>query len=131
MHLFKRYRQIIIFGIIGVFNTLSYLILANAFYYILGWGELFSSYLAYFIMLPISFFGHRFLTFGSAGRISAEGGKFLFVQLCNLLVIWGCYSIAAAQSWSAWIVFALTSVIIPLVNFIIFRFWVFTHRVSL
>lgn len=120
-------RELIIFTLVGVFNTVAYFVLANVFY-ISGLGRGVSAYLAYGVMLPVSFFGHRKLTFASAAPVAGQGIRFALVQVCNLLIIWVVSAATQHLDLPGWISFATISVMIPLFNFIVLRLWVFSHR---
>jgi putative flippase GtrA len=115
-----RIRRIVTFGVIGAFNTGAFFILATLFNYALN-SEAASAYLAYAMLLPVSFLGHRRLTFRSEGLISREWIRFCVIQGINVAVIW-----LVTHTLSGWISFAMISGLIPILNFLVFQIWVFT-----
>lgn len=126
----EKVRQILIFGAVGLFNTVGYLILANGAHLYLQLHQTSAAYLAYTLMVPLSFFGHRRLTFGSSEPVSVEWLRFCLVQATNLLIIWCVTFTSTHLQLPGWIAFAVISVLIPFLNFMVFRLWVFAKRLS-
>lgn len=128
MKALAKVRQIAIFGMIGLTNTLAYFVLANVLHSFAGVDQAAVSYGAYIILVPVSFLAHRRLTFASKGRASVEWIKFCFVQAGNLLII-SCVTIVARYTEApAWSSFAAISILIPALNFVMLQLWVFTRR---
>lgn len=125
----KSIKQLITFGAIGLFNTGAFFMIANVLHVSLDFGEISAAYLSYGILVPLSFIGHRRLTFRSNGRMSREWVKFCVIQAVNLLLIWTVTSLSQAFPLiSGWPTFATISVLIPFLNFIVFRVWVFSTK---
>lgn len=92
----------------------------------IGLSEASAAYLSYAILVPVSFIGHRRLTFQSSGAISGEWLRFCVVQMTNIALIWIVTSAAASFTFlSGWPAFAIISILIPILNFIVFQIWVF------
>jgi putative flippase GtrA len=121
-------RQLATFAAVGLFNTLGYILFANGAHLYLHLDQTMAAYFAYAIMVPLSFFGHRRLTFSSDGPISTEWLKFCLVQATNLLVIWCVTMTSSHANVAGWVAFAVISVLIPVSNFVIFQLWVFAKR---
>jgi putative flippase GtrA len=122
-------RRIATFGAVGLFNTLAFFVLANALNQLLGIGEAGAAYVSYAALVPVSFFGHRRLTFRSRGNISREWLKFCAIQVANLSIIW-CVTILSQKFpfISGWPAFAIISVLIPVVSFFVMQIWVFSEK---
>lgn len=110
---------------VGAFNTFGYFVVSNALVALLNFGVTAAGYLAYAVMVPFSFVGHRKITFRSSGGISAEWSRFCVSQVVNLIVIWAATLVVAALQLPSWIAFAAISVLIPAVSFLMLQMWVF------
>ena len=103
----RRYvRRIAAFASIGAFNTVAFFLISTGLFQWAGLSAIVAGYVAYAVLVPVSFFGHRRITFSSDGAITAE-----WVRFC-------------------WVSFALISVLIPALNFVIFQLWVFSGRTA-
>lgn len=80
-------RQVVSFGIIGVFNTLLGLVLIELFYNVLHWNYWVSSITSYVIGSIYSFFANKKLTFQVKGNTRRTAIRFVI----NTIV---CYSIS-------------------------------------
>lgn len=120
--------RVVRFSAIGALTTTSYFVLTNLVV-TLGMDAKTASVVIYLLLMPISFLGHRRLTFASRGRAAPEWLKFCLVHAINLI---GVYVL----SWFAidrnglppWLAFMFISIAAPGVNFIAFHLWVFSHR---
>lgn len=81
------FRQIVSFGIIGVFNTLLGLVLIELFYNVFHWNYWVSSISSYVIGSIYSFFANKKLTFRVEGRMRSTSIRFAV----NTVI---CYGIA-------------------------------------
>ena len=115
------------FATIGLFNTLAYFCLASFLQSGLGLATYWSSYLAYFILVPASFLGHKRFPFKSDGRSSREFGRFIAIQMLNLGIITASNLAAERFSGPSWATFVVISIAIPVANFIVFH-WVFAAQ---
>jgi putative flippase GtrA len=125
-HPSKNIRQMLTFGLIGLANTAAFFLIANGLNLFLD--ESVSAYLAYALLVPVSFFGHRRLTFKSDAAIAREWLKFCIVQALNLSLIWGVTTVSGIYPiLSGWPAFGIISLLIPILNFVIFQIWVFAR----
>ena len=83
----KLIRQVISFGIIGVFNTLLGILLIELFYNVFHWNYWVSSITSYVIGSIYSFFANKKLTFRVEGRMGSTAMRFAV----NTVI---CYGIA-------------------------------------
>ena len=111
-------RRLATFGAVGAFNTVAFFLIANVLSRFVD--DSVAAYVSYGILIPVSFLGHRQLTFRSQGLISKEGVRFCISQGLNLALIW-----IATHTLSGWLAFAMISVLIPILNFLVFQIWVF------
>lgn len=120
--------RLIRFGAVGLFNTLAYFVLANALHYALGVPTAYVSYLAYFALVPVSFLGHKRITFETKGRTLQEFSKFVLIQAVNLVIIALANLTANRMAAPGWASFAIISIAIPSINFVVLQIWVFAER---
>lgn len=116
------------FAAVGLFNTLAYFVLANSLHYAFGMTAELASYAAYFIMVPVSFIGHKRVTFGTKGHALQELTKFSMLQAANLCVIAAANLATKTFNAPGWVAFALISIAIPAINFVVMQIWVFVVR---
>lgn len=72
----KLIRQVISFGIIGIFNTLLGILLIELFYNVFHWNYWVSSITSYVIGSIYSFFANKKLTFRVEGRMGSTAIRF-------------------------------------------------------
>ncbi len=122
-------KRMITFAAIGVANTSLYFLLANALVYLGRLEQDVASYLAYVTLLPVSFFGHRKVTFGSKGRAVGEWTRFCLMQAVCIFIIAGVnFWFAGLSRAHSWVAFAIISVLIPSTSFVAMQMWVFAKR---
>lgn len=121
-----------IFLAIGLFNTGAFFVLASILTYFFGFGPRAAAYISYAVLIPVSFFGHRRITFGSNGSVSWEWVKFCVIQITNILIIGLVTSVAEEiPVLAGWVSFAIISILIPVLNFIVLQLWVFSKKLSI
>lgn len=120
--------RIVRFAAVGLFNTIAYFVLANALHYAFGMTTELASYVAYFVMVPISFIGHKRVTFGTKGQALQEFTKFAILQIANIVVIAAANLVTKTLAAPGWVAFALISIAIPAINFVVMQIWVFVIR---
>lgn len=124
-----RVHRLIRFALVGGANTAAYFILANALVYLIGVHRDLSAYLAYALILPFSFVGHRRFTFRSAGNAVSEWFRFCIMQGVCLSIIAGVNAASKHYPDSlSWVGFAAISFLIPVINFLMMQVWVFATR---
>ncbi|MER9295805.1 GtrA family protein [Mesorhizobium sp. M0621] len=121
-------RQFVVFCAVGLVNTGAYFAVANGLHLLGGFTETASAYLAYGALVPVSFIGHRKLTFASDAAVLGEWAKFCVVQAMSLLVISVTTYSAHQGYFSGWQTFAIISIAIPALNFLTFQAWVFARK---
>jgi putative flippase GtrA len=121
-------RRLPIFLGVGLFNTAAFFLLASGSRYALGLGQGVSAYLAYALVLPISFLGHRGLTFVSKGAIAHQWVRFSLLQATNLIIIWAINKAGSSYALPGWIAYGVISFAIPALNFIVLQILVFHNR---
>lgn len=113
------------FGVIGLVATAVHLIAASACVVVGEVQELPANILAFCIAFPVSYFGHRYFTFRTAGSVMrflmVSGASFvanntILVALLELLQLEGVYAITAAL------------VLTPIMVFLLSRYWVFGNN---
>ncbi|RWE75994.1 GtrA family protein [Mesorhizobium sp.] len=125
-----RLRQFITFCAVGLFNTGAYFAIANGLHLLIGLTETISAYATYLVLVPVSFLGHRKLTFASKGAVWGEWARFSIVQALNLLLIWVSTNLSREGYFAGWQTFAVISIAIPALNFVAFQAWVFARKLA-
>ncbi|SMH49680.1 GtrA family protein [Mesorhizobium australicum] len=127
----RRYaRRLTAFVGIGAFNTIAFFLISTALFQWAGLSATACGYIAYAVLVPVSFFGHRRITFSSNGAIAREWLKFCVIQAVNLAIVGVATAFAESGLIPGWVSFALISVLIPALNFVIFQLWVFSGRAA-
>ena len=121
-----RFSQIGMFAIVGAANTILYFVIANLLVQIGYFSKVPASFVAYLLVMPVSFFGQRQLTFQADGHVMTQCIKFCSLQLVCFCVIalvnWATRDISESASWVG---FAAISTAIPIASFVFMRTWVF------
>jgi putative flippase GtrA len=120
--------RLAIFFWVGLFNTAAFFLLASGSRYALGLGQTVSAYFAYALVLPISFLGHRRLTFASKGPIIHQWARFILLHATNVIIIWAITKGASSYALPGWIAYGVISFAIPALNFVVLQIWVFHNR---
>lgn len=87
-----------------------------------------ASGLGYLCSVPLSFVGHRNFTFRSENAWQGEAGRFLLVHSCCLAASVIIMSTVTAMRMPYSLGLLGAVLLIPLVNFLVSNFWVFTRR---
>ena len=113
------------FGVIGLLATAVHLLVASLCFLVGGLQELPANILAFAVAFPVSYFGHRYFTFRTAGSairfLMVSGASFvanntILVALLEILELEGVYAITAAL------------VLTPVMVFLLSRYWVFGNN---
>ncbi len=122
-------RRLFRFFGVGATTTLAYLALTNAAVSLGGLGAKTASVGVYLLLMPISFWAHRRITFGSRGQVALEWIRFCGVHAANLFIAFEVSAIAVDRNaLRPWMAFLIISVAIPIVNFAAFQMWVFASK---
>lgn len=126
----RHLRRLTAFVGIGAFNTIAFFLISTALFQWAGLSATVAGYIAYAVLVPVSFFGHRRITFSSNGAITREWLRFCVIQAVNLAIVGVVTAFAESGYMPGWVSFALISVLIPALNFVIFQLWVFSGRAA-
>lgn len=117
------------FAGVGAVSAVCYVALVAVCVEAAGLGPKVASAVAYVLALPISYFGHRRLTFRSTTRISSEVPKFLAVNAANAaMAIGGMWWAVDRAGHDYWVGSLLAAILVPTTTFITFQLWVFARR---
>lgn len=118
--------QFIRFSFVGIAATFTYFIVANILEFLIDVSTPISSVLAYLLGMSVSYLGQTFFTFQSNINNPAQLLRFIIISLLGLSVSYGFVMLfSEMMHLHALLVFAIISVIIPIVNYILLKFWVF------
>jgi putative flippase GtrA len=119
------------FGVVGVAATVTYFLLAVVLQATLLPNPICASVLAYCAAAALSYFGHQLLTFRSDQSHRVGLPRFVLTTGVGLTLVWAIPKVFR-DYWHftpiasyLFICFA-----IPILNFIVLRFWVFSKRNS-
>jgi putative flippase GtrA len=85
--------------------------------------------IGYIAVLPLSFIGHRKLTFRSAGRVSPE-----FVRFCISFILGLLASVVAMHVATQWLAMPPflgvvgAILVVPIITFVVMNLWVFRDQ---
>ena len=114
------------FGIVGGLATLTYAVVSYFLITDIQLGAAISSSLAYLVSVPISFFGQKYFTFNSQGRVIVEVPKFLVVQVINIILCGVIMSVATeVLNFPTVVGIACVVLLIPLASYLMFAALVF------
>ncbi len=114
---------------VGALSSLVYVLSVMLYVDFLSIGAVWSSALAYATATPLSFVGHRRVTFRSKGNLKIELGRFIVLHVTNIIISVG--GMVWAVSWagySYWLGSFLAVILVPLSTFVIMKSWVFSGR---
>ncbi len=118
--------ELIRFGIVGLFITITYcilLILLIDFFFV---NFYISNILVICVTSVMSFYGHKLITFQKENKTtSSEIYKFIFQILLTFVVSNIMLTLGYSLNIKSWLVIIVTGVTIPIINFIMMRFWIF------
>lgn len=121
--------ELLRFGFVGIAATLLYVVLSAIFIYA-NIAPVIASAASYIICMFASYLGHRFLTFRSTHSSSKEFGKFAVVTFAGLLTSTCVMAATLRLGLDASLGVLAVVVSIPIVNFVIFKVWVFNQSLS-
>jgi putative flippase GtrA len=116
--------RILRFGLVGILASVIYFASTTAFFW-LGAGPLASTAMGQFVSALFSYFGHRYFSF-MVTRESNYVLRFAALMLLNFLL-----SVGIIWTFTEWLhlsyvtAVATVSVVVPVVNYLGNRFWVF------
>ena len=118
--------EILRFGYVGLSITLTYCILLIFLVDYNDLNYLISNILVICLTSVMSFYGHKFITFKKENKTnSSEVKKFLFQIILTFIVSNTLLTIGYSLEIPSWLVISITGITIPLINFILMRFWIF------
>ncbi len=115
------------FAVVGLASTGLYFVLALAFAEGLGVAAVTASLLAYVLATVFSYLAQKFVTFRSHGAHTAEAPRFLVLTAFGFAVATALPALGTQLGWPSIVPFALTCVVIPVVNFFVLDRWVFAR----
>src|SRR4030042_3039684 len=122
-------RKIIRYAIVGIFGTLSYMLILTGLVEVLGFSPVVSSIVSFIIILIGSYYGNHYFTFQSDRAHSYALPRYIIVSitalLLNTVIIFLTVNILG---W--WYMYsqAITVFVIPLSNFLLNFYWSFSER---
>jgi putative flippase GtrA len=123
----KLVRQLVVFGMVGVFATLTHYLVALFFHEILNVNLYVCNLIGYCSAVTVSYFGHGMLTF-QVNLNHSVFVRFVVVSVTTFLVSEGILAVMEnTLQFSHRISLAVVVLTIPLITFILSKAWVFRH----
>jgi len=114
------------FASVGMVSGLLYVAAVAFLVEIMALEAVWASVLGYAIAIPVSFFGHRNITFRSDGQVSGEFLRFFLVHVCGLTVSFFSMNLATQiLGLSYWVGMISVVLLVALISFVIMNSWVF------
>jgi putative flippase GtrA len=117
------------FAVTGAISGFAFGAVTLAALKFLGIAPTAATVIGYIAVLPLSFIGHRRLTFRSAGKITPEFRRFCLSFVAGLLA--SVLAMHAATIWLGLAPFygiALSILVVPVITFLIMNSWVFRDQ---
>jgi putative flippase GtrA len=119
--------RILRYGVVGLIVSVAY---SLAVVLAVGWlpthDPTLASGLAFAVMLPIAYLGHRYVAFFDAARDPFQPLRFAVTTSSTFLIaVGGMYLVTEILGRSYLLGIALNWALIPAVNFLFYVFWVF------
>lgn len=124
--LLRKAREPLVFGIVGVASTLTYLAVSLLCAAALDGRAMLSSLIGHSVATLVSFFGHHRLTFRRTGRYGHYGTRFFVLMIINYLL--NAAIIQGVVHWLGYPAqagFVAVALIVPGISYLISKFWVF------
>ena len=121
--------QIAAYAGVGLAAAAVFMLVSQALHALLGWGLVQAAAVGFGASLLPAYAGHRRLTFRSSGPKAAEVPRFLGTNLLCFGLTLGCtHFFGPALGLPALAALALTSVFVPVLNFVLLACVVFVRR---
>jgi putative flippase GtrA len=121
--------RLIRFGLSGVATTLFYFALTNVLVLALHVQPVTASVCAYILSIGVSYLLQSRFTFQVRGDSFDQVAKFVVTSIAGLIVSWCVMAWSTdLMAWPYFVGAAMVCFLIPVVNFFVFRGWVFAVR---
>ena len=115
-----------VFCIVGVLLAALYFVTASVGTSGVGLEPAIASGAAYLLMIPVAYFAHRIVTFRSSELHKVAFPKFVVTSCMGLALSWVIpHLILRMFAVPHWVAFLAVGVIVPTLNFVTTRIWVF------
>ena len=119
------------FCVVGGSTSLCYAIFVEVLIDVFLVSQAIAASIAYLLMLPISFLGHKLLTFRSKERTLSQSFRFFTMHGITALVCAFIMWIMTVQVGTThWFGSAAIIIIAPAINYIMMEVWVFAKQVE-
>jgi putative flippase GtrA len=126
--LLKRFRRPIAYLFVGGTSGLIHLSVGFLTMQLAGIGPTRASLIGFIVANPFSYFGHKLVTFMVPGRDAFEAARFVVSALIGLALASAIpYVLIDWLSVPRIAALATVVIVIPIVNYLAMRFWVFAH----
>lgn len=117
------------FLVVGGSTSFGYVIAVAVLVDRMGISEQYAAGIAYLLMFPVNFLGHKLFTYQSNQRPLPEGARFVAMHGVTAAICAGIMWIITAQLEAThWLGSAAIVLIAPAVNYIMMETWVFAGK---
>jgi len=120
--------EVIRYAIAGLLATCVYFLLATFFYKVINMRSLDASTLAYILSGFVSYFTQKYFTFQVVSRDKSMAVRFIVLFILGLIINYILVSIFEKRNANPIFAFALVCAVIPAINYLIMKFWVFVNQ---
>jgi putative flippase GtrA len=122
-------RQLILYMAVGGSTAFIYLIVAIGATHILAAPPLWASLGGFVAAMPLSYLGHKLLTFRSVGKHREELPRFVIVYIVGLLISAVVPEGTVARwHWPPLVGYLAACVSVPTLNYVLMWFWIFVDK---
>jgi putative flippase GtrA len=122
----REFAQFVRYGIVGVLLMLAYLGVALILASVFGLSPVWASPLSFVLCVPLAYLGQSILVFRAPWGDRAQQTRFLLTTVTGFLIAAGVTPLLALfVDVPPYVNFMVVCVLVPLTNFLVFRFWVF------
>jgi putative flippase GtrA len=127
--LVKEAAQFVRYGIVGVLLMFAYLGLALLLVTVFGLAPIWASPLSFVLCVPLAYLGQSIVVFRARWGDRAQQTRFLATTIMGFIIASGVApALALFAEVPLYVNFLVVCILVPLTNFVVFRFWVFRAR---
>jgi putative flippase GtrA len=118
--------QFIRYGLVGILLMIAYLGLAQILAEVVGISPVLASPVSFMLCVPLAYLGQSIVVFRAPWGDRAQQKRFLATTLVGFIIATSAAPLLAlVADVPSYVNFVVVSLLVPLANFVVFRFWVF------
>jgi putative flippase GtrA len=121
-------RQVITYAITGILTSALYVVIFNALQNILPTARHINSIISYIIAVIFQYFAHSKLTFQTRALVGGQAVRFAVAVTVGFFISISVIALAPIFQISDFFASVVVTLILPVVNFVLFKFWAFDNK---